>query len=161
MRPFPQRSLSEKALPVWRIVSSLEAIIVLLILIALAWFSTTTQWEIPTWIYVAVAFVYFVGFIVYVVIWPKLQWKKWRYEVLQHETELMFGVIIVRRILIPMARVQHVDTKQGPILRRYGLASVTISTAATVHEIPALTHEKADELRDYISQLAREADQNE
>jgi len=40
-------------------------------------------------------------------------------------------------------------------MRRFGLASVTISTAAGVHEIPALSIEVADELRDKISRLAR------
>ena len=32
-----------------------------------------------------------------------------------------------------MVRVQHVDTEQGPILRKYDLSSITISTAATSH----------------------------
>ncbi len=81
----------------------------------------------------------------------------WRYEVREHEVELQYGVFVVKRVLVPMIRVQHVDTSEGPILRKYKLANVTIATAATVHEIPALDVEKADQLRDYISQLAREA----
>lgn len=56
-----------------------------------------------------------------------------------------------------MARVQHVDMKQGPILRKYRLATITITTAATKHEIPALDIEEADELRLSISRLARVA----
>lgn len=54
-----------------------------------------------------------------------------------------------------MVRVQHVDTKQGPLMSKFVLASVTISTAAGSHEIPALKEEIADELRDHISILAR------
>ncbi|WP_317907012.1 PH domain-containing protein, partial [Bacillus subtilis] len=42
-----------------------------------------------------------------------------------------------------------------PILRKYNLASVQISTAATTHSIPALDVEEADQLRDSISRLAR------
>ncbi|HLS67353.1 MAG TPA: PH domain-containing protein, partial [Pseudogracilibacillus sp.] len=57
--------------------------------------------------------------------------------------------------IIPMIRVQHVDTKQGPILKRYSLATVSISTAATVHEIPALNEAEASVIRDRISVLAR------
>lgn len=53
--------------------------------------------------------------------------------------------------------MQHVDTHQGPILRKYKLATVTVSTAATVHEIPALDLEEAEELRFFISNLARVA----
>jgi membrane protein YdbS with pleckstrin-like domain len=57
-----------------------------------------------------------------------------------------------------MVRVQHVDTQQGPILRKYDLASITISTAATNHTIPALITSEADELRSRISTLARVAE---
>lgn len=37
---------------------------------------------------------------------------------------------------------------------------MTVSTAATVHEIPALQIEEAEELRVYISKLARVADED-
>jgi uncharacterized protein len=64
----------------------------------------------------------------------------------------------VKRTLVPMVRVQHVDTVQGPLLRKYGLATITISTAATTHEIPALDMFEADNLRSSISALARVAE---
>lgn len=54
-----------------------------------------------------------------------------------------------------MVKVQHVDTGQGPLLRRFRLANVTIHTAASMHQIPALETEKAEALRDQIAALAR------
>ncbi|WP_145453348.1 PH domain-containing protein, partial [Staphylococcus epidermidis] len=60
--------------------------------------------------------------------------------------------------LVPMVRVQHVDTSQGPILKKYDLATVSISTAATVHEIPTVDIQEAEELRRSISALARVAE---
>jgi membrane protein YdbS with pleckstrin-like domain len=89
---------------------------------------------------------------------PGLNWQRWRYEVSEHQVDLQRGVWYVRRTLIPMVRVQHVDTKQGVIMRRYGLAGVTIWTAADCQEIPALSVEAADELRDRIARLARVSD---
>ncbi len=89
-----------------------------------------------------------------------MRWKRWRYEVREQEIELQHGVFIVKRTLVPMIRVQHVDTQQGPILRKYELATVTVSTAATIHEIPALQLEEAEELRVFISRLARVADED-
>lgn len=59
-----------------------------------------------------------------------------------------------------MIRVQHVDTNQGPILKKYGLATVEISTAATIHKIPALELAEAEELRYYIGKLTRVADED-
>ena len=57
-----------------------------------------------------------------------------------------------------MVRVQHVDTSQGPILKKYDLANISISTAATTHVIPMLVTEEADRLRARISELARVAE---
>ena len=87
-----------------------------------------------------------------------MRWKRWRYEIREQEIELQHGVFVIKRTLVPMVRVQHVDTKQGPILRKYHLSSVTVSTAATVHEIPALEMEEAEEIRISISKLAKVAD---
>lgn len=83
---------------------------------------------------------------------------RWRYEVRASEIELQHGLFIVKHTLIPMVRVQHVDTAQGPILRKYNLAGITVSTAATNHVIPALVTEEADELRNRISALAKVAE---
>ena len=91
-------------------------------------------------------------------LFPKVRWMRWRYEVREQEIELQHGLFVVKRTLVPMVRVQHVDTEQGPILRKYDLASITISTAATNHTIPALITEEADELRGRISVLARVAE---
>ena len=66
----------------------------------------------------------------------------------------------MKRTLIPMVRVQHVDTEQGPILRKYKLANISISSAATTHTIPLLELKDADMLRMKISDLARVAEED-
>ncbi|MBU9711331.1 PH domain-containing protein [Evansella tamaricis] len=159
MRLKPKQQLDLKALKVWRIVAILEWLFFFLILITYG--ILIKYLTFPVWpIYLILLGVLLIGYFKIFLV-PKLQWEKWSYEIYENEVELMYGILVVRRVIIPMIRVQHVDTKQGPILRHYGLSTVTISTAATVHEIPGLEEEKADELRDYIAQLAREADPNE
>jgi hypothetical protein len=86
---------------------------------------------------------------------PNVRWKRWKYDVSEKEIDMLRGIIIKKRTLVPINRVQHVDTKQGPIYRKFGLSSVTISTAATTHEIPALDDDTADQLRTTISTLVR------
>lgn len=56
---------------------------------------------------------------------------------------------------MPFIRVQNTDTRQGPILRAFGLASVTVSTAANNHVIVGLDVQVADQLRDRAAELAR------
>ena len=116
--------------------------------------------EGPWWIYAIAAAVVILFAYFFIYLFPKVRWMRWRYEVRESEIELQHGIFIVKRTLIPMVRVQHVDTAQGPILRKYNLAEITISTAATNHTIPALVMEEADELRSRISALARVAEED-
>jgi uncharacterized membrane protein YdbT with pleckstrin-like domain len=61
----------------------------------------------------------------------------------------------VRRTLIPMARVQHVETERGLIGQALGLSTVEIHTAAGSHEIPLLRDGDAGTIRARIAELAR------
>ncbi|WP_079504351.1 PH domain-containing protein [Mesobacillus jeotgali] len=154
----PQKRISERALTVWKITACLHSLVVWVLAGGLI--AITIIFDLQKWIIgaaIAVAIIYSYLFIFFL---PRLRWKRWRYEVREQEIELQYGVFIVKRTLIPMIRVQHVDTLQGPLLRKYQLSTVTVSTAATVHEIPALDMEEAESLRTSISRLARVADED-
>jgi len=156
LRKQPQNQISLKALTVWRISALIGTGVGLLIVIGLgigAYFLELSYWYI-----VGAAGIWVIYSIISVFLVPKIRHRVWRYEVHEHEIELQFGLFVIKRVLIPMVRVQHVDTHQGPLLRKYKLASIEISTAATKHEIPALDLEEADQLRDHISRLARVTD---
>lgn len=152
----PQNRISEKGLTVWRISGGIQSLISLLIAGGIMGLTIFYDW--PGWIIAMVAVLLAIEIYVVIVLIPTLRWRRWRYEVRENEIELQHGVFVVKRTLIPMIRVQHVDTRQGPILRKYELATVKVYTAATVHEIPALDIVEAEELRLFISKLARVAD---
>ena len=65
----------------------------------------------------------------------------------------------ITRTLVPMLRVQHVDTTRGPLDQLLGLATVVVHTAAGATTIPALETAEAGQLRDRIAALARTADE--
>lgn len=156
MRAQPVNRISEKGLKVWRLYGIIQTGILLLLGIGAGVLAYI--FEGPWWIYAIVAIVIVLFAYLFIYLFPKVRWMRWRYEVRESEIELQRGIFIVKRTLIPMVRVQHVDTAQGPILRKYNLAEITISTAATNHTIPALVMEEADELRSRISVLARVAE---
>jgi membrane protein YdbS with pleckstrin-like domain len=89
---------------------------------------------------------------------PELRWRGWRWEVREEEIDLRRGVLTVRRTLIPMPRVQHVETASGVLERALGLATVQIHTAAGSHTIPLLAAGEARRLRTRIAALARTGD---
>ena len=90
---------------------------------------------------------------------PMLRWRTWRYEVRDEEIDLLRGAVVVRRTLIPMTRVQHVETQRTPLSDLLDLRSVTVHTAAGSHAIPALRPRDATAIRDRIALLARPPDE--
>ncbi|MGJ7922761.1 PH domain-containing protein [Neobacillus sp. LXY-4] len=154
----PQSRISSKALKAWRIHAIINSLFFIVVCGVGVTMSLIFEWA--NWIRVLIAFVAIGYTYVFIVVMPKLRWRTWRYEVRDTEIELQHGVIFTKRTLIPMIRVQHVDTKQGPIYKKYNLATVEISTAATIHEIPALDLVEAERLRLYIGKLTRVADED-
>ncbi|MEK4520566.1 PH domain-containing protein [Psychrobacillus sp. FSL W7-1457] len=158
MRKEPINRISVKGLRVWRIYGIIQTLVVLLLGIGTGVINYFTGNYI--WLYIVAGAVVLLFGYLFIYLFPKVRWSRWRYEVRDQEIELQHGLFVVKRTLVPMVRVQHVDTEQGPILRKYDLSSITISTAATSHTIPALITEEADELRGRISVLARVAEED-
>ncbi|WP_422122216.1 PH domain-containing protein [Planococcus sp. X10-3] len=156
MNDQPKNRISRKGLTVWRLYGTMETFVLSLLAGGAAALTFFFGW--PTWLYAVYGGVLLLFGFLLIYLFPKIRWQRWRYEVREQEIELQYGLFIVTRTLVPMVRVQHVDTEQGPILRRYDLAEISISTAATTHTIPALITSEADELRGMISALARVAE---
>ena len=148
------RYLSPEAVNAWRIAGALGSLIYWLIPLGYGALSMSGDlW--PEWPAYVLG-VFFLGYTVLeATVIPWIRWKRWRYHVDRNEIDLRRGLFVVTRTLIPIKRVQHVDTRQGPVYRQFGLASVTVTTAGDMHEIPALSEPVADELRSKISEFAR------
>jgi membrane protein YdbS with pleckstrin-like domain len=157
MRPPPREYLDPRARTLWRLTGLLQAIPVVLAGLA-AGFVLTRFELVPTPIAVLLAGTLILIAALGVWPYPDLLWRHWRYEIGEAEVDLQHGWLSVTRTLIPMARIQHVDTRRGPLQRRFGLASVVLYTAAGASEIPALADGVADAARDRIAALANVSD---
>lgn len=155
MRLEPEHRIPRTAIKAWRISGGLQSLILWLILLVF-WLFDAEEAIATGYIIAVIIFATAITWLLIFLI-PKIRWKRWRYEVNEHEIDLRYGIFLIRRTLVPVNRIQHVDTRQGPVLRSFNLADVTISTAATTHEIPALTEETADTVRDQISGFVRKA----
>jgi len=161
MRDLPSGRLDKKVIASWRVGRAIwtGAVSLVLVLAAVGSSALAPEFVGPMWILLAVAAS--VGLVlVFVVIVPQVRYMTWRYEVTDDEVDIYKGVIVHTRVIIPLVRVQHVNTSQGPILRAFGLASVSIATAAGAHEISGLSEEEADRLRDRVAALARVAQED-
>jgi membrane protein YdbS with pleckstrin-like domain len=108
----------------------------------------------------AVVALFCLGLIFLLVILPPIRFIRWRYELSNDYLDIARGIVWKRRTIIPFIRVQNTDTRQGPLLRVFKLASVTVSTAAGEHVIPGLDLATAEAVRDKAAELARIAQED-
>lgn len=151
----PRHSLSPNAINYWRreeLISNLIAFIVLAVLFYLDWRFDWYNWI--GWILIGLA-VFFLAGLVWSVISPPLTFKSWRYDLDEEFLYLQFGIWNRTEQLIPMTKIQAVSLTQGPLMRKYKLASLSVETMGSSHAIPALPKETATQLRERIAQFAK------
>jgi uncharacterized protein len=115
--------------------------------------------QTPAWIALLPLLLAILLGIVTIGVVPPLRWRMWRYEIRPDEIDLQRGILWIERTLVPLARIQHVDTRQGPLQRRFGLSTVVFYTAAGPNQIPELSTPIAAEVRDRIAVLTGEQDE--
>jgi hypothetical protein len=87
---------------------------------------------------------------------PKCKYEKFGYYMDDEKITLKYGVFIQTNVIIPMRRVQYVDTEQGIILRKYKLINLTVHTAGGEYVIPFLDSEVGNILQLSISKIVQE-----
>lgn len=151
----PTQRISLDAIKVWRITDGVTTIIFLGILGFLLYLDYSYQWHswIGLVIYLLIGITCVSGIIELLIV-PVYKQKTWRYDMDSNCIQLKHGGAFKKtHMIIPMNKVYFVDTYQGPILQRYGLATIKIGTVGFVHEIPGLPEKKASEIRNYIAAL--------
>ena len=142
--PEPSQPLPRQALAYWRVQGVLGAAFVAVML--------ATPAGLP-WALLALVVGVALGIVA-----PTVLWRRWRYEVREEEIDLRHGLLTVRRTLVPIRRVQHVDTESGPLQGMFGLATVSVHTAAGATKIPGLLRWQAEEVRRRVADLTRTRD---
>jgi uncharacterized protein len=146
----PSRPLPAAARTYWRIVGGAQGLALLVVALGAGGSIGVPGWVV---LLVALAALFVLGVVV-----PELRWRRWRYEIRDDEVDLVRGAVVVRRTIIPIRRVQHVDTQAGPLQDSLGLATVTFHTAAGGTSIPALGKGEAERVRARVADLARTRD---
>ena len=138
----------------WYLSEAIQCVTWVIVTGVVAW-ALIRYTPITTWWIVTGASVLIVGSIIATIVMPGYRYKYWLYEIRDDEVDLQYGFVMQKRQLIPMSRIQHVDTRRGPLQRRFGLSSVVFYTAAGSMEIPALSQQVAADVRDRIAELAK------
>ncbi|MFN2747708.1 MULTISPECIES: PH domain-containing protein [Bacillus] len=143
------------------VVRKLEGMITLCVyactILVVLYFTLTFGW--PKWILAVITCFAIVSVPFELYFLPKWKYEFWRYRLSDLSIQIHKGIIFKRKILVPVGKVQHVEAKQGPILKKYNLYTVTLSTAAGSHEILGLAEKTADSVRKDIETYARLSDE--
>lgn len=94
-----------------------------------------------------------------VVLLPRRRYRAWGYDESEDELHIAHGLLVRVRTIVPFGRVQHIDIAQGPVERRYGLATLILHTAGTrgaAVPLPGLAQPAAESMRDRIRAKIRQ-----
>jgi len=144
--PEPLQNVDPATISVWRIEGFITAVVLAiggLVPIAPTSFSIAM---------VVAACIATVGIII-ALVWPSARYKRLRYGLDPFGLILQQGVLWRTQIALPRTRIQHSDVSQGPLQRRYGIATLKLYTAGSRYtkvELEGLQHAEAIALRDSL-----------
>ncbi|MRG88079.1 PH domain-containing protein [Salinibacillus xinjiangensis] len=151
----PEHKLSSKSVKVWLLREAIENLIGFIVFIVLFIFDYKFTWvDWVGWVLIGLAVLGILGAI-WGFIRPYFLYKHWRYDISEEFLQLKHGALKEEHQLVPMTKIQSVSTKQGPLLRKYDLYSLSVQTMGSSHTIPALDQEVATKLRNTIAQYAK------
>jgi hypothetical protein len=84
---------------------------------------------------------------------PTRRYNRWGYDAGVDRLRISRGYLFYSDTVVPFGRIQHMDVDQGPIERRYDLATFSAHTAGThgsTITLPGLKHADALALRERI-----------
>lgn len=149
-RPLDPRYVDLQRQTGW-ITAGVLAVIAVPISLALILLLDVTFWMVP--LLVAAVFGT-VGLLTWwLIAWPPVSYRYTSYRVDADGMEIRSGVYFRSVTTVPKSRVQHTDVSQGPLQRKYGLATLTVHTAGTENaqvQLPGLPHEVALRIRDHL-----------
>lgn len=148
----PAHRVSPRAVRYWVVNTALGSIFAWAVMFAIAWFLPEDPWWAVAlrWLFLLAMAVN----VVEVVVEPVIRYRRTRWEVADGKVFVQTGWLSRDQRIAPLSRVQTVDTHRGAIMRLYGLAEITVTTASAAGPItiPCLDSDLADRL---TTELAR------
>ncbi|WP_052119023.1 PH domain-containing protein [Bifidobacterium callitrichos] len=90
----------------------------------------------------------------------KYAYTFYRFRIGERDLRTRRGWLLRKSTAVPYNRVQHVDTKQNPVLRHFNLTTVVVHTAADEVEIEALDTAEAERVVALITERVASAKDN-
>lgn len=93
--------------------------------------------------------------LVYILIAPHIYYHHYRYLVTNEKIDIRRGIIILRRILVPIERIHQVEITKGPINNALGLADIEVTTAGGKVRLEFLDSQDAEQIAERLNEFIR------
>ncbi|GAA1608257.1 PH domain-containing protein [Actinoplanes couchii] len=125
--PRPPRRPLDRRFVLWRTVDTLIWATVVLGALGAVWFfaEVTRPWVGPVLIVLAVVYA------VHVAVMPSWRYRVHRWETTDDAVYALTGWLTHKWQIVPISRIQSIDTEIGPLQRMFGLATITVTTASS------------------------------
>ena len=126
----PAHQVSPRAVPYWTM-SALVGDAVIVVAALVAWLVVP---DVPGWVGLLVLLLAVLA-TAHVVLMPRIRFRVHRWEVTDTAVHTRSGWIGRESRIAPISRVQTVDSRQGALMRVFGLSSITVTTASAAGPI--------------------------
>ncbi len=147
------KALDPDSVTVARIVTAIWMMILAIPLAAAAIPLAFSDLGTSIWIWIGAGGVGYAALFAWSLYWPGVRYRHASYRVAESGLWIRRGVVWRSEISVPKSRVQHTDVSQGPLQRRFDLATLVLHTAGTQHaavSLGGLSHTAALAIRDYL-----------
>ncbi len=138
-----------KAKKLWRITRFISFLVFLTISASLSLLAFFT-WKEALPIFIFVGSLIVLWRLLAMLIYPHIEYKQWFYAVSSDKLEIRHGIFFIKKIIIPIYRIQHISIIQGPFARLFKLFTVEISLASGDFKIVGLTENIARDISEKI-----------
>ncbi|MDG0843915.1 PH domain-containing protein [Staphylococcus equorum] len=143
------------------IVTAIFALILAAIFIVntlwLEWLNSNTM----VWVLVVGVIIIIIQLLLGAILIPVYRYQIFRYKLDKNEITVRNGLWFISVIKIPLFRIQNVDTHEGILMRKYKLASLTLSTAGGNTELKLIDKDIAATLKYKIKNVNKTIEQTE
>lgn len=95
-----------------------------------------------------------------VLIVPLRRYRRWGFAFGSDRLRVVHGYLFHHDTVVPLGRIQHIDLHQGPLMRHWGLAALTVHTAGNHGAsitLPGLRLADAEAMREAIRAHIRQS----
>ncbi|EFL26019.1 MULTISPECIES: PH domain-containing protein [Streptomyces] len=151
LRP-PRHRVDRRALGWWTLQSSLFAL-PLPLTFGILWASIPPTRTFFMW----ATLISLVPGILYVAVMPAWRYRVHRWEATDEAVYAASGWLWQQWRVVPLSRVQTVDTLRGPLQQMFGLSGITVTTAssAAAVKIKGIDHKIAGDLVEYLTRTTQ------